>query len=73
MKNIFDGYVTLIKEQHTILEKLEEHGYKVINECLKVWYLIAGIKYGALNSVNNTIQETSPYYQDFDASVTLYK
>ena len=54
------------------MENLEEHGYKGIDERLKVWYLIAGIKYGALNSVNITILAYSPYCQDFDASVTLY-
>ena len=61
------------KDQHTILEKLEEHGYKGINERQKFQYLIAGIKYGALNSVKTTILASLPYCQEFDASVTLYE
>ena len=52
---------------------MEKHGYKVINECLKVWYVIAVIKYGAFKYINTTILADSPYCQDFDASVILYK
>ena len=71
--NTFESYVTIQNEEHTILKNLEEHGYKVINECLKFWYLIAGIKYGALNSVKTIILSTSLYCKEFDASVTLYQ
>ena len=55
------------------MENLEEHGYKVINERLKVRYLIACIKYGALNSAKAKILASAPYRQDYDASVILYK
>ena len=44
-----------------------------MNQCLKVWYLIAGIKYGALKSVKATILESAPYRQGYDASLILYK
>ena len=50
-----------------------EHGYKGIDECSKVQYLIAGIKYGALNSGKATILVSAPYQQDYYASVILYK
>ena len=50
-----------------------EHGYKGIDECSKVQYLIAGIKYGALKSVKATILESAPYCQGYDASLILYK
>ena len=52
---------------------MEEHGYKGINERSKIWYLIAGIKYGALNSVKATILASAPYRQEYDASAILYK
>ena len=55
------------------MENLEEHGYKGIDESSKVWYLIAGIKSGALNSVKDEIFAPAPYCQDYDASVILYK
>ena len=71
--NTFERYITIKKEQHTILENLEENGYIGINERSKVWYLIAGIKYGALNSVNTTALASSPLCQDFDACMTLYR
>ena len=55
------------------MENLEEHGYKGIDERLKVRYLIAGIKYGALKSVKAKILASAPYYQDYDASVIIFK
>ena len=55
------------------MEHLEEHGYKVIDELLKVWYIIAGIKSGALKSFKATILASAPYCQDYDASVIIYK
>ena len=58
--NTLERYVTIQKDQHTILENLEEHGYKVIDERSKVWYLIAGKKYGTLKSVKATILHHSP-------------
>ena len=71
--NTFERYITIQKEQHTILENLEENGYIGINEISKVWYLIAGIKSGALNSINTTALASSPLCQDFDACMTLYR
>ena len=52
---------------------MKEHGYKGIDERSKVWYPIAGIKSGALNSVNTTILASAPFYQDYDTSVIIYK
>ena len=66
----FERYVTIQKEQHTILEHLEDHDYKGINERLKVLYLIAGIKSGTLNSVKSTILASAPYHRDHYASVS---
>ena len=55
------------------MEHLEEHAYKVIDELLKFWYIIAGIKSGALKSFKATILASAPYCQDYDASVIIYK
>ena len=71
--NTFERYITIQKEQHTILGNLEENGYRGINERSKFWYLIAGIKSSTLNFVNTTALAYSPYCQDFDACVALYK
>ena len=72
-KKTFESYVVIQKEHHTIFENLEDHGYKGIDERLKVRYLIAGIKYGALNSVKAKILTCAPYLQNYDASVIIYK
>ena len=55
------------------MEKLEEHGYKDINEPSKVRWLIVGIKSSTLNYVKYKILASAPYYQNYDASVVLYK
>ena len=72
-KKTFESYVVIQKEHHTIFENLEDHGYKGIDECSKDRYLIAGIKYGALNSVKAAILASAPYSQDYGTSVILYK
>ena len=71
--NTFDKYVMIQKELHIILENLEQHGYKIIDDHLKVQLLLAGIKYGSLKSVKSTILASAPYRQDYDVSVILYK
>ena len=40
---------------------------------MKVWYLISGIKSGALNSVKATILASAPYSNNYAASVIIYK
>ena len=70
--NTFKRYITIQKKQHTILENLEQNGYKGIDDRSKVWYLIAGIKSSALNSFKAKILASAPYRQDYDASVILY-
>ena len=69
--NTFERYVTIHKEKHKVLVNLEENGSKIINERSNVWYIIAGINYGALKSVKNAILASATYSQDFDACVTL--
>ena len=71
--NTFERCVRIQKAQHTILENLEEHGYKGIDERSNFWYLIEGIKPGALNAVNATILTSAPYCQYYDASLIIYK
>ena len=71
--NTFDKYVMIQKELHIILENLEQHGYKIIDDHLKVQLLLAGIKYGSLKSVKSTILASAPYRQDYDANVIIYK
>ena len=52
---------------------MEDHGYKSINDISKVWYLISGVKYDALNSVKTVVLAPTTYCQYFDARVPLYK
>ena len=52
---------------------LGENGYKGIDAYSKFWFLIAGIKSGALNSIKTKILASAPHRQEFDTSVTLYK
>ena len=69
----FEKYVTAHKEQHTILQGLEEHGYKGIDERSKVRYLQDGIKTDRLDAVKSTILSSAEYRGDFAKCVTLYK
>ena len=52
----FEGYATFHKEQHTILEGLNEYGYAGMDEGSKTRHLhMSGIKTTALDSVKTQI------------------
>ena len=61
--------MTRHKEQHTILERLEEHGYKGIKERSKVRHLMNGIKGDKLYVVTTTILSSEEYRSDFGGCV----
>ena len=69
----FEKYVTLHKEQHHVLEGLEMHGYKGIDDRSKVRYLNDGIKTTKLDTIKAAILASSNHRSDFDGCVTLYK
>ena len=69
----FEKYVTLHKDQHSMLEGLTEHGYAGINEQSKVRYLLNGIKTHDLNMINGQILATAALRNNFDACVTLFR
>ena len=69
----FEKYVTLHKEQHSILEGLAEHCYTDIYEHSKVHYLLDGIKTDDLNMIKGQILPTAALRNDFDACATLFR
>ena len=69
----FEKYVSLQKEQHTTLHRLEEHGYAGIDDRSKVRWLMDGIKTDALDSVKTNIMSNVALRSDFDGCVTLFK
>jgi hypothetical protein len=69
----FEQYVITHVTQHAILESLEEHGYKGLDDRSKVRHLIDGIKTDALENVQLTIMANAKYRTDFTACVRLYK
>ena len=69
----FEKYVTLHKEQHHVLEGLEMHGYKGIDDRSKVRYLNDGIKTTKLDTIKATILVSADDRSNFDGCVNLYK
>ena len=69
----FEKYVTLHKDQHSILEGLTEHGYAGIDKRSKVRYLLDGIKTDDLNVIKGQILASAALRNDFDACVTLFR
>ena len=69
----FEGYATLHKEQHTILEGLKEYGYAQMDEGSKTRHLLAGIKTTALDSVKTQILCNAELRQDRTKCVVLFK
>ena len=69
----FEKYVTVHKEQHNILQSLEEYGHKGIYDQSKVIYLNNVIKNNKLGTINATTIYSDDYSGDFDECVTLYK
>ena len=69
----FERYATLHKEQHTILEGLEEYGYAGMDEGIKTRQLLAGIKTTALDGVKTQILCNAELRQDFAKCVVLFK
>jgi hypothetical protein len=67
-------YVSIHKEQHQILEQLEEdHGYKGIDEGTKVHYLLSGIKTNKLNTIKGQILGDPSLQTNFDRCDNLFK
>ena len=69
----FEKYITLHKDQHSIMEGLTEYSYAGIDEHSKVWYLLDGIKMDDLNVIKGQILATAALRNDFDACVTLFR
>ena len=69
----FDKYATLHKEQHHVLEGLKMHGYKGIDDRLKVRNLKDSIKTTKLDTVKAVILTSADHRSDFDGCVNLYK
>ena len=69
----FVNYVTIHKEQHTILYSFTEYGYRGIDEHTKVCYLMEGIKTSSLDEVKASIMRSANYQDEFDNYVILYK
>ena len=69
----FEKYVTLHKDQHSILEGLTEHGYAGIDEHSKVQYLLDGIKTDDLNIIKGQILAMAALHNNFDVCVTLFR
>ena len=70
----FEKYSKKHKDQHTILDELQEKGlHNGINGASKVRYLMAGIKTNTLDTINGQILADNTLKTDFDRSVTLYK
>jgi hypothetical protein len=66
----FESYVSIHKEQHQILEQLEEdHGYKGIDEGTKVRYLLSGIKTDKLNTFEGQILGDPSLQTDFGTTL----
>jgi hypothetical protein len=51
----FEKYVTAMKKHRQVLEGLVPYRYSGINECIKVWYLLDGIKTDKLEAPKSTI------------------
>ena len=68
----FEKYVTVYKEQHTILNGLTEYGYAGIDERIKVRKLLEGIKVEKLDVVKSQILSSPHLRTDFDACVDLF-
>ena len=68
----FEKYVTLHKEQHTILQGLKDYGYAGIDERTKVRKLLEGIKVEKLDVVKSQILSSAALRTDFDACVDLF-
>ena len=69
----FEKYVSLHKDQHTVLKGLMEYGYVGIDERSKVRHLIDGIKTEKLDTIKATILARQELRTDFDGCVNLYK
>ena len=69
----FEKYVTLHKDQRSILEGLTKHGYAGIDERSKVRYLIDGTKVDDLNVIKGQILATAALRNDFDVCVILFR
>ena len=70
----FETYVSLHKEQHQILQQLEDdHQYKGIDEGSKDRFLLAGIKTDKLNTIKAQILGDPSLQTNFDRCIDLFK
>ena len=64
-------YVTLHKEQYTIMESIADHGYNSIHDGMKVCHLLQGIKITELEAAVNVVwAQPEKYHKDFDTNVS---
>ena len=67
----WDKYITLHKEQHTIMESLTYYDYSRMNNVTKVCHFLQGIKSTKLEAVVNVLWvQPEKYGTDFDATVS---
>ena len=65
----WDKYVTLHKEQHTIIEHLVDHGYSGMDKGTKVHQFLEEIKSTELEAVVTVVwAQPKKYGKDFDAT-----
>ena len=69
----FDKYVQVHISQFTMLQSLEQYGYKGIDARTRVRFLMAGIKTKDLDPVTTRIMSSPELKLDFDSCVNLYR
>jgi hypothetical protein len=69
----FEKYVSMHKEQHSILTELMDQGYAGIDDRSKVRLLNQGIKTKELDVPKTQILSSAVLRSDFDGAVSLYK
>jgi hypothetical protein len=71
-KFMFETYVRIHTEQHTILNGRKEYGYSVIYDCSKVRHLMKGIKTMELDVCKANIMASPTLRDDLSGMVELY-
>ena len=69
----FGRFVTVHKEQHTMLEGLTDHVHNGLYNRTKVTHMMDSVKVDSLNTVTAMILANRDFCKDFDNSFTLYK
>ena len=69
----FERFLTDHKEQNTIIEGLNKHGYNGWDNRTNVTRLMDGVKVDSINTAKAMIITNSGFCKEFDKCVTLYK